>query len=128
MQLMRDGAAGGRAAHGRVADYVDDDVVVISGPEFKGFVVVPRLHVTGWRSSRSVPCNVLAAVQRAARAVREEIPVQCPDGRTDRPSGIGRPHVHSRASRRRGRRDGFHLAVCLRARTARRQEQRMNNN
>jgi len=60
---------------GRLADHVDDDVVVISGAEFKGFVVVPRLHVNGLEElSISCRANILAAVQRAARAVREENP------------------------------------------------------
>lgn len=62
-------------AAGRVDVDVDDDVVVMKGPDFKGFVVVPRLHVKGLEElSISCRANVLAAVQRAARAVREENP------------------------------------------------------
>lgn len=64
-----------RRHKGRVADHVDDDVVVISEPESKGFVVVPRLHVNGLEElSISRRASLLAAVQRAARAVREENP------------------------------------------------------
>jgi hypothetical protein len=60
---------------GRLADHVDDDVVVMSGTEFEGFVVVPRLHVNGLEElPLSCRANILAAVQRAARAVREENP------------------------------------------------------
>jgi hypothetical protein len=59
----------------RAPDYVDDDVVVISGPEFKGFVVLPRLHVANLEAlSVSCRANVLAAVQRATRVVREQKP------------------------------------------------------
>ena len=57
----------------RAPDYVDDDVVVIRGPEFKGLVVLPRLHVITLEAlSISSRASVLAAVQRAARAVRAE--------------------------------------------------------
>ncbi|MFZ0249229.1 MAG: hypothetical protein WAL61_04735 [Acidimicrobiales bacterium] len=59
----------------RPPDYVDDDVVVISGPEFKGLVVLPRLHIVNLEAlSTSCRANVLAALQRAARVVREENP------------------------------------------------------
>lgn len=60
-------------AAGRMADDVNDDVVVMNGPEYKGFVVVPCLHVKGLEElSISCRATTLAAVQRAARAVKEE--------------------------------------------------------
>jgi hypothetical protein len=60
---------------GRGAEYVDDDVVVISGAELEGLVVVPRLHVGGLEElSITSRANVLAAVQRAAVSVKEKSP------------------------------------------------------
>jgi hypothetical protein len=82
---------------GRVAEYVDDDVVVISGPELEGLVVLPRHHVTGLEEL-SITCraNVLAAVQRAARAVREENPWAAASivARTDVPASQGHMCIH----------------------------------
>ena len=82
---------------GRVADQVDDDVVVMSEPEFKGFIVVPRVHVTGLEElSISGRASILAAVQRAARAVREENPWSAPRivVLTDLPASEGHMCIH----------------------------------
>ena len=54
---------------------VDEDVVVISGAELEGLVILPRLHVGGLEElSITSRANVLAAVQRAARSVKEKSP------------------------------------------------------
>ena len=79
MRIMRDGAAGSRAAHRMWTEHVDEDVIVISGPEFEGLVVVPRPHVRGLEEfSISCRANILAAVQRATRSVREQNPWSAP--------------------------------------------------
>ena len=58
-----------------VADYVDDDVVVISGPGTEGWVVVPRRHVTVLEELPVLRrANVLAALRRAAQSVRVRNP------------------------------------------------------
>ena len=59
---------------GRVTES-DDDVVVLRALDGDGLVVVPRLHVKGLEElSLSCRAGVLAAVQRAANAVREKNP------------------------------------------------------
>ena len=54
---------------------VDQDVVVISGPELEGLLVVPRQHIGGL-DQLSAPDRgrLLAALRRAARLVQERNP------------------------------------------------------
>ena len=60
-----------------VTEDVDENVVVVSGPEFDGLAVIPRLHVSGLAELSVVNrAHVLAALQRAARSVRERNPGQ----------------------------------------------------
>jgi hypothetical protein len=82
---------------GRGADYVDDDVVVLSGPGLEGFVVLPRLHVNGLEElTITSRANVLAAVQRAARSVTEKNPgsVASVVAMTDLPASQGHVSIH----------------------------------
>ena len=75
-QCVSCGAARHEASRptGRVTE-CDDDVVVSRAPGRAGFVVVPRLHVRVLEElSLSCRAGVLAAVQRAANAVRVENP------------------------------------------------------
>jgi hypothetical protein len=55
-----------------VTEDVDEDVVVISGPELDGLLVVPRQHIGGLEEL-SVPGrgHLLAALRRAAQLVQE---------------------------------------------------------
>ena len=75
----------------------DDDVVVMGGPDRKFLVVLPRQHVSGLEEL-SVPhrASVLAAVQRATRAVREGNPWSTPriHARTDLPASKGHLCIH----------------------------------
>lgn len=58
-----------------VAEDVDEDVVVISGPELDGLVVVPRQHIGGLEELSDLPrAHVLAALRRATQSVRERNP------------------------------------------------------
>jgi len=58
-----------------VAEDVDEDVVVFSGPELDGLVVVPRQHVGGLEELPDLRrARVLAALRRATRSVRERNP------------------------------------------------------
>lgn len=64
---------GGEVAY--VAEDVDEDVVVISGPELEGLVVVPRQHVGGLEELSDLRrAHVLAALRRATRSVRDRNP------------------------------------------------------
>lgn len=78
-------------------DSVDDDVVVMSGPDRRDLLVLPRQHVSGLEEL-SVPhrANVLAAVQRATRAVRKGNPWSTPriSVRTDVPASEGHLCIH----------------------------------
>jgi hypothetical protein len=52
------------------AEYVDDDVVVIGGPDVKGLVVLPRRHISSLEElPASDRASVLAALRRATRSV-----------------------------------------------------------
>jgi hypothetical protein len=54
-----------------VAEDVDEDAVVLSGPEFDGLVVVPCQHIGGLGElSDPARAHVLAAIRRAIRSVR----------------------------------------------------------
>ncbi len=58
-----------------VAEDVDENVVVISGPEFEGLVVVPRQHISGLDElSVHGRAHLLAALRRATRSVLEMNP------------------------------------------------------
>jgi hypothetical protein len=55
-----------------VPEHIDGDVIVISGPELDGLVVVPRQHVGGLDElSQLCRAHVLAALRRATRSVLE---------------------------------------------------------
>ena len=54
---------------------VDEDVVVISGPQLAGLVVVPRRHISGLDELPDPDrAHVLAALRRATRSVLERNP------------------------------------------------------
>ena len=58
-----------------VAEDVDEDVVVISGPELDGLVVVPRQHIGGLEELSDLRrAHVLAALRRATQSVRDRNP------------------------------------------------------
>ena len=58
-----------------VAEDVDEDVVVISGPGLDGLVVVPRQHIGGLEELPvSRRAHVLAALRRATWSVLERNP------------------------------------------------------
>jgi hypothetical protein len=58
-----------------VAEDVDEDAVVISGPELDGLVVMPRQHIGGLEELSVLRrAHVLAALQRATRWVLERNP------------------------------------------------------
>lgn len=58
-----------------VAVDIDPDAVVVRGPDFAGFLVVPRQHVSGLEKLPVPPrAHVLAALQRATRLVLERNP------------------------------------------------------
>jgi diadenosine tetraphosphate (Ap4A) HIT family hydrolase len=58
-----------------VVEDVDDDVIVISGPELDGLVVVPRQHISGLEELPVLRrAHVLAALRRATRSVLEANP------------------------------------------------------
>ena len=58
-----------------VVEDVDDDVIVISGPELDGLVVVPRQHIGRLEELSDLPrAHVLAALRRATQSVRERNP------------------------------------------------------
>jgi hypothetical protein len=64
-----------RSVAAYVAEDVDEDVVVISGPEFDGLVVVPRQHIGGLEELSVLRrAHVLAALRRATRSVLERNP------------------------------------------------------
>ncbi len=67
-----------------VAEDVDENVVVIRGPDFDGLVVVPRQHISGIEEL-PVPlrAQLLAALQRTTRSVLQRNP-----GMTTRIVGI----------------------------------------
>jgi hypothetical protein len=79
------------------ADRAIDGVVVFSGSELEGVLVVPQSHVDGLEDL-SVPhrANLLAAVQRATREVSDGIPVSGPkiEVLTDRPGSLGHIGIH----------------------------------
>lgn len=66
---------GERTVTSNITEDPDEDVVVISGPEFDGLLVVPRQHV-GSLEELSVPGrgHLLAALRRAAQLVQERNP------------------------------------------------------
>ena len=66
---------GGRTVTGNVTEELNKDVVVMSGPEFDGLLVVPRQHVKGIEEL-SVPGRglLLATLRRATRLVQERNP------------------------------------------------------
>lgn len=67
------GTQNATAAH--VAVDVDDDVVVMSGPELDGLVVVPLQHIGGLEELSDLPrAHVLAALRRATQWVLEANP------------------------------------------------------
>ena len=58
-----------------VAKDVDEDVVVVSGPELDGFVVIPRQHIGGLEDLPLAPrAHVLAALRRVTLLVQESNP------------------------------------------------------
>ncbi len=58
-----------------IAEDVDEDVVVVSGPELDGLVVMPRQHVGGLEQLSDLRrAHVLAALRRATRSVRDRNP------------------------------------------------------
>lgn len=58
-----------------VAEEVDENVVVVSGPALDGLVVIPRSHVSGLEELPLVHrAQVLAALQRSTRRVQERNP------------------------------------------------------
>jgi hypothetical protein len=58
-----------------VSEDIDEDVVVISGPELDGLVVLPRQHVGGLEEMSDLGrAHVLAALRRATRSVLERNP------------------------------------------------------
>ena len=66
---------GMRSVDAYVTEDVDENVVVVSGPEFDGLVVIPRRHVSGLEELSVVHrARVLAALQRATRSVQEKNP------------------------------------------------------
>ena len=76
----------------RPTEHVDEDVLVISGPELDGLVVVPRPHVRGLEEL-SIPrrASVLAALRLATRSVRKRNLWSAPTivVRTDLPASEG---------------------------------------
>lgn len=61
-----------RGVDGYEAVDIDRDAVVVRGPDFAGFLVVPRQHVSGLDKLPVPPrAHVLAALQRATRLVLE---------------------------------------------------------
>jgi hypothetical protein len=84
-------------AHTRNEGDSDDDVVVMSGPDRKFLIVLPRQHISGLEEL-SVPhrANVLAAVQRATRSVKNGNPWSTPriHARTDVPASEGHLCIH----------------------------------
>jgi hypothetical protein len=80
-----------------VDDSADEDVFVISGPELRGRIVVPRWHI-GALEELSIPqrARILAAVRRATRCVGEENPWSTPRilPRTDLPASEGHLCFH----------------------------------
>ena len=66
---------GSRSLDAYVAEDVDENVVVISSPDFAGLVVIPRLHISGLEELSVVQrAPVLGALQRATRSVQERNP------------------------------------------------------
>jgi len=58
-----------------VAEAVDDEAVVISGPGVDGLVVVPRQHISGLEElSISRRAHVLAALRLATRSISDRNP------------------------------------------------------
>ena len=108
---------GTRSAATYVVEDVDEDAVVISGPELHGLVVVPRQHIGGLEELPVLRrANVLAALRRAARSVLERNPGSADQGRRDdRSSGIRRPHVLSRDAQRLGGSGALHFETRLSA-------------
>jgi hypothetical protein len=52
-----------------VTDYFDEDVVVITGPEVEGMVVVPRRHITGLEKVTSAfTCSPATQTMRQSQA------------------------------------------------------------
>lgn len=66
---------GTRPVAAYVAEAVDEEAVVISGPGLDGLVVVPRQHISGLEEL-PIPrrAHVLAALRRAIRSVRDRNP------------------------------------------------------
>ena len=120
MRLVRNCAVGSRPQDAKcggayVAEDVDEDVVVISGPELDGLVVVPRQHIGGLEELSDLPrAHVLAALRRATQSVRDRNPGSVDQGRRDdRSSGIGRSRVLSRAAQRLGGSGELHSETRL---------------
>ena len=66
---------GSRSGDAYVTEDVNEIVVVLSGPEFDGLVVIPRRHISGLEELSVVHrAQVLAALQRATRSVQERNP------------------------------------------------------
>ncbi len=58
-----------------VTEEVDDDVVVIRGPELDGLVVIPRQHIGGLEGlSVLARAHLLAALRRVTQSVKERNP------------------------------------------------------
>ena len=146
---FRAAARGGNAGHARwrsgrptgVPDVsltsVDDDVVVMNGARVQGVrrCAPPSRQRTGGALDQ-LPCKY-PRCRPTCRPSRErgKSLFNAPNRRTDRPSGIGRSHVHPRAARRCGQCDCLQPAFCLSARQAvarttdeQQKEQRLDKN
>jgi hypothetical protein len=80
-----------------VAEDVDEDVIVISGPELDGLVVVPRQHISGLEELPVLRrAHVLAALRRATRSVLETYPGTATSvvAMTDPPASEGHACFH----------------------------------
>jgi diadenosine tetraphosphate (Ap4A) HIT family hydrolase len=75
-----------------VTEDVDENVVVASGPELDGLVVIPRQHVGGLEELAVADrAHVLAALRRVTQTVRERYPEAAARVvvRTDAPASAG---------------------------------------
>ena len=64
-----------RSVDGYVTEDVEENVVVVSGSEFDGLVVIPRRHISGLEELSVVHrAQVLAALRRATQSVQERYP------------------------------------------------------
>ena len=111
---------------GSGAEYVDDDVVVISGAELDGLVVLPRHHIGGLEElSITSRANVLAAVRRAARSVKEKSPWSAASLLHSPISPASQGHMCIRVLPGRRTTGRLHLTIfCLSAQSLASREQR----